>query len=163
MGIQAAQAGIVSLEFVQENFEGIEDVQLEKIRVDIQAIRDIMFADILEGTKTGAVPKSALPAILRDRQNGKLIADIYEKYIAKPAEEAEAQMLTSGLTGQSMMPGTPPPMQGGMVPPAPPPEELLGALAGAMGGPGGGEPPQTINRTSVPTGPGSFSGVQTGG
>jgi hypothetical protein len=163
MGIQAAQAGIVSLEFVQENFEGIEDVNLEKIRVDTQAIRDMMFADILEGTKTGAVPKSALPAIMRDRQNGKMIADLYEKYIVKPAEEQDAMMLTSGLTGQSMMPGMAPPQQGGMVPPAPPPEELLGALSGAMAGPGGGEEPQTINRTSVPTGPGSFSGVQTGG
>lgn len=157
-GIQASQAGIVSLEFVQENFEGIEDVQLEKIRVDVQALRDMMFADLLEGTKTGAVPKGALPKMMRDRMDGKMIADLYEKYIVKPQEELENSLLTSGLTGEQIAPGPPPQGPGGQVPPAPPPEEVLGPLLGI----GGGEEPQTINRTSVPTGqPGSFTGVQT--
>ncbi|MDQ3223092.1 MAG: hypothetical protein M3Q75_06440, partial [Gemmatimonadota bacterium] len=57
LGIQASQAGIVSLEFVQENFEGIEDVQLEKIRVDTQTFVDMMKAELLQGVQAGTVPK----------------------------------------------------------------------------------------------------------
>jgi hypothetical protein len=167
LGIQASQAGIVSLEFVQENFEGIEDVQLEKIRVDVQALRDMMFAELLTGVQSGTIPKGSLVEIMRARMNGEMIHELFEKYVAKPAEEMQASMLTSGLTGQSMQPGQGPPQMGGMVPPAPPAEELMAGLMGGappVGPPGAGaEPPATINRTSVPTGPGSFSGVQSGG
>jgi hypothetical protein len=164
LGIQASQAGIVSLEFVQENFEGIEDVNLEKIRVDVQALRDMMFAELLTGVQSGTIPKGALVEIMRARLNGELIHELFERYVAKPAEEAQASMLTSGLTGASMQPGQGPEQMGGMVPPAPPAEELMaGLMGGAPPGPGGAEPPATINRTSVSTGPGSFSGVQSGG
>jgi hypothetical protein len=167
LGIQASQAGIVSMEFVQENFEGIEDVNLEKIRVDVQALRDMMFAEMLTGVQSGTIPKGALVEIMRARLNGEMIHELFEKYVAKPAEEMQAAMMTSGLGGGALQPGQGPAQMGGMVPPAPPPEELMAGLMGGAppaGPPGAGaEPPATINRTSVSTGPGSFSGVQSGG
>lgn len=161
MGIQAQAAGIVSLEFVQENFEGIEDVGLERIRIDVQQIRDMMFAELLAGTQNGTVPKSVLPEIMNERMNGKHIAELFKKYVVEPEQQMQDSMLQSGLGGPPMMPGAPPP---GGIPasaPAPPPGMLESLFGGAP--PAEEEPPSTINRTSVPTGPGSFSGVQTGG
>ena len=67
-------------------------------------------------------------------------------------------MLQSGLGGDPMMPG-PDPNAGVGAPPAPDVGGMLGSLFG--GEPAA--PPEAINRTSVPTGPGSFSGVTTGG
>lgn len=153
LGIQASQAGIVSLEFVQENFEGIEDVALEKIRVDTQQIRDMMFAELMTGVQTGVVPKMALPDIMDARLDGKSITELFRKYIAKPEEEMQAQLLGSSL-GAPALPGPGP--EGQAAPPAPPGQDLLGQLFG-----GAEEGPDTINRTSVPTGPNSFAGVQT--
>jgi hypothetical protein len=159
MGIQAQGAGIVSLEYVQENFEGIEDVALERIRIDVQQIRDMMFVLLMEGTKTGTVPKSVLPDLMEQRMNGKHISELFRKYLVEPEQKMQDSMLQSGIGGPPMMPGASP---GGMQPSAPaPPPGMLEQLFG--GGPAPEEPPSTINRTSVSTGPGSFSGVQTGG
>jgi len=130
MGIQASQAGIVSLEFVQENFEGIEDVQLEKVRVDAQDFIGMMKAELLAGVQGGTVPKGALSKMLRGRLNGETIQDLFDKFVAKPEEEMRESMMMSGLTGGMVPPG-PAPQQGGMVPPAPPPEELFAALGAA--------------------------------
>ncbi len=93
--------------------------------------------------------------MMKDREQGKSLADVYEKYVLKPKEAEQAQMLTSGLTGGSMMPGMPP-APGGMAPPgAPSPEDLFGVIMG------GGAPPESIGRLSTPAGgPGSFAGTQ---
>ena len=154
LGIQAAQAGLVSNEFVQENFEGIQDVDLERRRIDVQGMRDMAFAKLMEGMQNGEVPVSALTKIAKARMNGEELFDLFDEYLVKPQEEMEEQQLTSGLDGSQLMPGAPPPgMGGGVAPPqAPPPEELLG------GGPGG--EPRSIGRTSVPLGGGSFAGVE---
>lgn len=159
LGLQASQGGIVSLEFVQENFEGVTDVQLERVRLDTEKLRDMMFGKLLEGVQTGEVPESALVEIYRARLNGEDIVELFYRYVVEPKEEMMAQMVGTGLGGP-MMPGAP--EQAGMMPPPPPSaDSLLGAL---MGGPTGGEGDvEAINRTSVPTGPGSFSGIQTRG
>jgi hypothetical protein len=153
LGIQAQQAGLVSTEYVQENFEGIQDVELERRRIDVQGLRDMALARLMEGMQNGEVPVSALTKIAKARMNGDDLFDLFDEYIVKPQEEMQQQQITSGLDGQQLMPGAAPAgMLGVAPPPAPPPEELLG------GGPGG--PPSSIGRTSVPLGGGSFAGVE---
>lgn len=158
LGIQASQAGLVSTEFVQENFEGIQDVDMERRRIDVQGLRDMAMARLLEGMQSGEVPTSALTKIAKARMNGDDLFDLFDEYLVKPQEEMLDQQLTSGMDGSTMMPGAAPPMPGGAPPQAPPPEELLG---GGPGGPGG-EGPQlkSVGRTSVPFGNGSFAGVE---
>jgi hypothetical protein len=162
LGIQAAQAGLVSQEFVQENFEGIQDVALERSRIDVQKFRDMALAQLLQGLESGSVPKSALVEIARARSNGDDIFDLFEKYLVKPEEDMLAQQMTSGLTGGPVMPGAPPGMGGGgpgmPAPAAPPPEALLGLFGGGPAG-GPGEPPESQSRLNVPLGDGSFAGT----
>ena len=158
LGIQANQAGLVSTEFVQENFEGITDVALERRRLDLEKFREMALARLMQGLESGEVPESALVEIAKARQNGEDVFDLYEKHIVKPKEEAEAQMMTSGLDGSQMMPGLPPGAAAGALPPAPPGlEEILG------GGSPGGPDVNTMARTSVPMGDGSFAGVESRG
>lgn len=154
LGIQASQAGLVSTEFVQENFEGIQDVDLERRRIDVQKMKDMAFARLMEGMQSGEIPAAAMIKIAKARADGQDLFDLFEEFIVKPQEEIEQQQLTSGMDGSTMMPGGPPQLGGGMAaPPAPSPEELLG-----------GGPPnlQSVGRTSVPTGGpgGGFAGVE---
>ncbi len=155
LGIQAAQSEIVSWEFVQENIEGITDVALERSRIDTQKFRELLLAQLAMDAQQGALPPASLIMMMEDREKGKSLTEVYKKHVLKPKEEQQEQMLTSGLTGGSMMPGMPP-APGGMAPPgAPSPEDLFGGLLG------GGEPPESIGRLSTPAGgPGSFAGTQ---
>jgi hypothetical protein len=150
LGIQASQAGFVSREFVQENFEGITDVALERARIDTERLRDMMFAQLLQGLEQGTIPQSAVVQIYRDRLNGDDIAELYHKYVVEPQEEQMAQMPMSGLAGGPVAPGGP---AGVPAPAAPPPEELLGALGIGAGG------PESAARLNVPMGGGSFMGT----
>jgi len=164
LGIQAAGAGLVSTEFVQENFEGITDVTRERARIDLQQMRDMAFAQMMQGLETGEIPKSALPQIAKARRMGDDIFELFDKYIVKPAEEAQEQMIMPGLGGPGMMPGEGDPMaalMGGAPPPPPGAEELMAGL----GGPPGAAGPEnsTVSRTSVPMGEGSFAGVESRG
>lgn len=154
LAIQGMQAGIFSREFVQENFEGITDVALERVRLDLQQFQEMAMARLMQGLQDGTVPDSALSEIMKARRNGEHIIELFEKYIVKPAEEAQASMLQSGLGGGMMPPGGDPNAAGG--PPVPPAPDIAGLLAGL----GGGEPPETIGRLSVPLGNGSFMGTQ---
>lgn len=154
LGIQASQAGFVSREFVQENFEGITDVGLERIRLDVQQFNDMALARLMQGLQDGTIPEAALVEITQARRNGDDLMELFQKFIVEPKEQQQASMLTSGLTGDQMQPGAAP-ASGPGVPPAPPMEALL---AGAMGG--GGESPESISRLSVPLGNGSFAGTQ---
>jgi hypothetical protein len=155
LGIQASQAGFVSREFVQENFEGITDVALERSRIDTERFRDMALARLLQGLEEKTIPESALIKIAKARMDGEDIFELYEKYVVEPAEEQMAQMPMSGLAGGPVAPG---PMGGGgaPAPAAPAPEELLGAL-----GIGGGGGPESAARLNVPMGGGSFMGTTT--
>lgn len=158
LGIQANQSGFVSREFVQENFEGITDVGLERARLDAEQFRDMVMAKILQGVQDETIPDRALIEIERARRMGSDLFELYEKYVIKPQEEVESQLLTSGLDGGQMAPGAMPGPEGGAgAPTAPAAEDLMALLAG---GGGGGEEPEMIGRLSTPAGgQGSFAGT----
>ncbi len=156
LGIQMSQAGFVSNEYVQENFEGITDVALERSRIDVEQMAKMAMAQLLEGLQNGTVPKSALVQIAKARGDGDDIFELFEKYIVKPAEEAAAQMPMSGLEGGPVEPGVPA-GSGAPTPQPPAPGELLAALGGgAAAGPGG---PESMSRLNVPLGSGGFAGT----
>jgi hypothetical protein len=167
LGIQGMQTGMFSKEYVQENFEGLTDVERERQRIDVEQLRDMAFAQLLQGLQEKTIPAQAMIEIAKARNSGKDIFQLFEQYISKPAEEQAAQMMPSGLGGGPMMPGPDPNAgMGGPPPPtAPPAGDLLGMLGGGgppgAGGPPG--PPQSIGRLSIPMGGGSFAGTQSGG
>jgi hypothetical protein len=154
LGIQASQAGLVSTEFVQENFEGISDLALERTRLDVQRFHDMALARLLQGLEAREIPDEALVQIAQARLNGKDIFELFQKFVVEPQKALEEQMLTSGLTGEQMMPGGPAPEPGMGAPPAPSPDELF-AMLGAGGGPPG-EGPDVKSRINTPMGEGSF-------
>jgi hypothetical protein len=157
LGIQASQAGLVSREFVQENFEGITDVELERSRIDVERLRDMAYARLLQGLESGQIPPAALVEIARARKNGDDIFEIFDEFVVKPQEEMLASQIQGGIPGAA--PITPGPTgpgggPGGPAPPAPPPEALLGAL--------GGGGPQSASRLNAPIGDGSFASTNIG-
>ena len=145
--IQYSEQEFISKEFVMENIEGVTDVEREKRRLDVEKFRAMMLAKLLQGLETGQIPDSALPEIMRAREDGKALTDIYEEYVVKPREEQQAQQVDSGLGGPPAMPGMPPggPGGGGPMPPAPP---------------GGAD---MLARMNVPAGPGGMLGTQVEG
>ena len=160
LGIQAQGAGFVSTEFVQENFEGITDVALERARIDVEQLQKMAYAQLLQGLEGGTIPKSALVRIAQARLNGDDLFELYNEFVVKPEEEQLEQQLTSGVDGSPIMPGAPAGPAGAGAPPVPPPEALLGALGGA--GAPGGAPPEGASRLNVPLGGGSFVSSNTG-
>lgn len=149
LGIQMQGAGLVSREFVQENFEGLSDVAKENARIDVEKLNDMMLARLLQGLEEGTIPPEALVKIAKARADGKQLIDLYEEYVVKPQQEQQEQMLQSA--NGPLMPGMP--LEGGVAPgpQAPPPEELLAAIG--IGGPAAPEPGSRLN---VPLGNGSF-------
>jgi len=117
--IQYASEGFISDEFVQENIEGVTDVERERRRLDLKQFRAMMLAKLLQGLESGMIPESVLPEIMRAREKGDSLEDLFEEYVVKPQQEQQANQVNTGL-GAPMMPGAPP-----------------GPGAGAPGGPGG--------------------------
>lgn len=154
LGIQGMQTGLWSSEFVQENFDGITDVAKERRRIDGEKFRDMAFAMLLQGLQDGSVPKAALIQIAKEREAGKNVFDLFNEYIVKPEQQMMEQQIPSGLGADPMMPGAMAPTPGAAPPAAPDPASLLAALGG------GQAPPESIARTSIPMGQGSFAGVQ---
>jgi hypothetical protein len=169
LGIQGMQTGMFSKEYVQENFEGLTDVARERQRIDVESLKDMAFAQILQGLQEKSIPPQALVDIAKERANGADIFVLFEKYISKPLQEQQDQMLPSGLGGPPMAPGPDPAAMGGPPPPsAPPADALLAALGGGGMGPGGpptgGPQTEMIGRLSTPLPDGGgFIGTQTRG
>ena len=162
LGIQAQGAGIVSMEFVQENFDGITDVQRERARLDTEQLRNMAYAQLLQGLEAGSIPKSALVEIARARMNGDDIFEIFDEYIVKPEEEQLEQQMTSGVDGTPVQPGAPV-QSGAGAPTPPPPEALLAALGSAAGGASPeGAGPEPATRLNAPIGNGGFASTNTG-
>lgn len=145
--LQYAQNEYVSHEFVQENIDGLTDVARERIRIDLQKMREMALAKLLMGLQDGSLPESALIEIAREREKGGDLFQLYEKFIVKPKEQNLEAGLQSGLGGGIMPPGPPgqAPLPGpggepGMAPAPPmPPDamQMIGRLSVPMAGGGG--------------------------
>lgn len=144
--IQYSQAGMISKEFVQESIEGVNDVERERRRIDVEKFTDMMFGKLMQGVQQGTIPDKALVEMAQARQKGEGIFDIFKKYVVDPSEAAQATGITSGLTGALQQPGGPPagPTPAGLKPPP---------------------APVVMSRLSMPAGPGrgSFLSAGSGG
>lgn len=162
LGIQAQGAGLVSRAFVQENFEGINDVERERGRLDVEQFEEMAKAGLLAGLQDKSIPPSALVDIAKARETGASLISLYEKYVAKPQTDMQAQVMGSGLPGGGpVMPGQMGP--GGPTPPsAPDGGGLLASLAGGTPAMPDSQP-KAQSRLSVPLpGRGSFAGTSIG-
>src|SRR5579884_2283223 len=56
--IQYAEKGYISKEFVQENIEGLQDVERERIRIDVEQVQDMMRAFLLQKIQSGEISPS---------------------------------------------------------------------------------------------------------
>jgi hypothetical protein len=146
--LQYAGQEYISKEWVQENIEGLTDVAREQSRIDVEKLKAMALAKLLQGIETGTVPDAALVEIAEKRAKGEDLFSLFRKYVVEPQQEQLEQQMTSGL-GAPVMPGMGPdgaPMPGeeaGMALPPPPPE-AAGLLA----------------RLGVPAGPGGLLGAQ---
>jgi hypothetical protein len=166
LGIQGMQTGLFSTEFVQENFDGLTDVAKERKRIDVQQLRDMAFAQLLQGLQDKSIPPSALVDIAKEREGGADIFALFDKFVVQPQQAVQDQMIPSGLGGPGMMPGADPALAAGGPTPPPPPEAagLLAALGGGGAPPGGPPPePESIGRLSIPLPGGGFAGTQSTG
>lgn len=149
MMLQSQSRGFLSIETVQENMEGLYDVQRERQRVDAERMRDMMLAMLLQGVEQGTIPKDALVKIYQGRLDGEQLHELFDTYIGRPEREALEAAVPTGMgqapvgpQGQPVTgsPGQPP----GQVPPGPTGAEMLsrltaqGNVAGGVqvGGPG---------------------------
>ena len=157
--LQYAQAGYISKEFVQENIDGLADVERERIRLDVERLQDMAYAKLLQGLEGGTIPESALIDLAQARQAGDDIFDLYRKYIVAPKEEAANQLLPSGLPGAEagLMPG---PLGPDGMPAGPPPGVSVPGGPPALSPPPAPEPTEMLARLGTQAGPGSFIGAE---
>lgn len=152
--LQYAQNGYISHDFVQENIEGVVDVERERVRLDVQKLRQMMFAKLMQGVEQGTIPDSALVDITKARESGQDLTQLFQKYVVEPQQEAPM----SGIAPAGI-PGLPPPG----APPGGPPGAPPGAPGQAPGGPmppAAPDPVQLLARLGVPAGPGGLLGSQ---
>ena len=140
--VQYGERGYLSRLTVQENVEGITDIDQENARIDVEAFHDIAMAKILEGIQGGTIPQSALIDLAEKRADGVDLWDLYRKYIVEPAEALEATKVPTGL-GDPQLPGP--------IPPGP---------VGAPPAPAAPEGAQLLSRLNGPAGPGGTLGSQ---
>ena len=132
--IQYSQSEFISKEFVMENIDGLLDVSREQSRIEHEQLASMMKAQIMLQAEQGALSPRALVEITRKRLDGELLVDLYEEFIVKPAEEAAASQMTSGLTGGPVQPGAlpgpggPAGPGGPPVPQAPSPPDMMNRL-----------------------------------
>lgn len=149
--IQYNQAGMISLETVQESIDGIRDVERERRRLDVEKLQGMMFAKLMQGIEQGQLSDKVLYEIMKARNDGQDMVAIFKKYMIDPQDQLQASGLTSGITGALQQPGGPPAAPG-----APP------GAAGALTPPPA--PPSPIAQLSTPAGgPGNFLGSRAGG
>lgn len=117
--LQYAQNGYISHEFVQENIEGIVDVERERRRIDMQDFQGMAKARLLQGLTDGSVPMSALPDIADARDQGEDLIALFRKYVVEPqAQQPFAGVAPAASPGLGPASGGPP---GGAPPGAPGP------------------------------------------
>lgn len=121
LNLQYEGAGVISKEFVQENIEGLNDVERERRRIDVQQLHDMAFAMLLQGLQDGSIDHKALIEIAQARESGKDdVFELYKKFIVDPQTAAAAGAVPSGLGAGLQPPGPPgtPPLPGGPGPAA---------------------------------------------
>ena len=141
--IQYSQSGLISEETVQENIDGIRNVAMERVKIDLQEFRRMALAKLLQGLEMGSIPQSALPEIAKARENGDSLMEIFQKFIVEPEEAMREQQMPTGLGG----------MLGGG-PPASGPQPAPAAVPPAPGG------ADLLARMNMPAGPGGTLGTQ---
>ena len=142
--LQYQGAGMISKQTVQENIDGISNVERERSRIDQELFEDLAKGKMLQDIQGGAVTNRQLLDMIESRADGESFTDIFEEFMVKPEEELQAGGIQSGLTpGQNLQPGSgaplPGPPPGGAapgVPPPPAPSDLLSRLSTTAGGPG---------------------------
>lgn len=142
--IQYNQAGMISLETVQESIEGITDVDRERRRLDVEKLEGMLMAKLMQDVESGQIPTSVLFKIADARGQGKDLMAILKKYLVDPAEAAQASGIMSGIGGGLQQPGAPPGQPGGppgappgpMPPTAPPPIQMMNQMSVPTGGRG---------------------------
>jgi hypothetical protein len=143
LNIQYEGSGLISKEFVQENIEGLTDVEREKRRIDVQQLRDMAYAMLLQGLQSGQIPHSALIAIAEAREGGEDIFALYKKYVVEPQASQAASAIPSGLgaglqppgpPGQPPVPGAPPGAPGPQPPTPPQAAQLMSRLSSPLPG-----------------------------
>jgi hypothetical protein len=161
LALQLLGGGVISLEDAQENMPGITNVARTRARILNETFGKQLLADILMQLEAKSISGGQIVKMMRDIDKGASLVDVYEEFIIKPQEEAQKNMLTSGLDGSQLMPG-PQPMgelgAGPQPPQAPAPQDIMAQL-----GLGGEAAPEQVSRLSVPLGQGSFAGSQMGG
>lgn len=147
--LQYAQNEYISKDFVQENIDGLTDVDRERRRIDVQKFREMMLAKLLMGLEQGTIPQAALADIMEARERGDDLISIFRKFVVEPLE-------------QPADPGAGPL---GAAPPMPPPG-MMGAPGAPTGGPAAPIPPpppeasELLARIGMPAGPGGVLGAQ---
>lgn len=153
--VNYAENKYISRDFVQENIEGLTDVERERTRIDLQDLRAMGFTKILQGVEQGTVPNPdrALLEIARRREKGDDLWELYEEFVVKPQEELQEQTF-SGFPGEQSPLGASPPELGGVVSGLPAPDGT------GLTPPRPPDPTEVLARLNVPAGGGGTFGTQ---
>ena len=148
-----AKDEFISHEFVQENIEGLTDVERERRRIDTEKIEKMMWASMLQAVEQQELPKEKLADLHEAREKGEPIVKVFKDLFAPDEEDPNSEIAALaallGIGGPG--PGAP---QAPVPAPGPPPGPL---------------PPQApdgremLARIGVPAGPGSVIGSQVQG
>jgi hypothetical protein len=139
--LQYAGQGFLSKEFVQENIEGLTDVQRERIRLDVEQFENLIRADLTKRVAEGSLPPKVLVEMIQARERGDSLVEIYRRWVAEPPEEQpQLSLPPTGPAG---------PLQGTV----PPPPDILSALGLGGGGPALLPPPAEAGAPGGPPGP----------
>lgn len=129
MGIQMFQGGVTSLEWVQENTDGLTNVQKEQRRLLRSEVVAMMKSKMLMDVQGGALSGDALVNIIEGIDKGDDLVQLYKEFVVKPAAAAPAPM-ASGLGGLAPPSGPEQPAPGAPQGAPPPPPNAGGMLAG---------------------------------
>lgn len=141
--IQYGQNKYISRKFVQENIDGLTDVDRVDMEINQEDLEAMAKAKILQGLESGEVPPTALPEIYEALEKGETLMALFKQYVAEPAAERLGSQVETGI-GPPVLPGAPaggPPLGPGGPPgpsvPAPPGGADLLARMNVPAGPGG--------------------------
>ena len=112
-GLQLMQAGIIDRETMQQEMDGLENLQQINERITKQKTEDILYQMLLQQSQQG--DKKAMMAIVEIYNNPKRIGSILEKFFSASGEEPspeeqamlQQQMMSQQVQGQAGPQGPP--------------------------------------------------------